>query len=114
MSEFEDKLNSILSDPGEMEKISRLAAELLGGSGGDAAAPGQAPADGAMLGKLGQLFGASGASGGGGGDKTALIRALSPYLKPERQRKLLKALRLAQMARLAGRALEDYGGDKSV
>ena len=102
MNEFEQKLNSILSDPAEMEKISRLAAQIMGGSG-DAGA--ESPSGGGvpdLTGLLGSL--------GQGGDKAALVRALCPFLHPERQAKLQKALRLAEAARIAGVALEAYGG----
>ena len=112
MSEFEDKLNHILSDPQEMEKISRLAAQLMGGSadnGHDDAPPspgGALPDLSGILGKLGNT--------GGKSDKAALLSALSPYLRPDRRQKLQKAMRLAQAARIAGVALEAYGGDGSV
>lgn len=106
MSEFEDKLNRILSDPEEMERISRLAAQFMGGDdGGSAAAP-----QGGGLPDLKGLLGNAAA----GGDKAALLRALAPYLQPERRQKLQKALRLAQAARIAGVALDSFGGDGSV
>ena len=111
MSEFEDKLNHILSDPQEMEKISRLAAQLMGdstnGQGDTPPSPGGGLPDlSGILGKLGNT--------GGKSDKAALLSALSPYLRPDRRQKLQKALRLAQAARIAGVALEAYGGDGSV
>ena len=37
MSELEEKLNTVLNDPAELERISRLAAELMGDGGGKAA-----------------------------------------------------------------------------
>ena len=43
-------------------------------------------------------------------DKTPLLQALSPYLRPERRAKLQKAMRMAKMARLARAALNEYGG----
>ena len=103
MSEFEDKLHAILSDPAEMERISRLASELMGG-GTPAPPPGNAYPDGKLLQRLGALLGGAGAS-----DKTALLNALSPYLKPERRARLQKALRLAGVLRLAGTALREEG-----
>ena len=110
MNEFEEKLNAILSDPGEMEKISRLAAQLMGGAGPDSApAPQDSSGDGALLGRLAGLMGGAGAK-----DKTALLQALSPYLRPERQAKLKKALNIARMARLARLTLEEYGGGSDV
>lgn len=115
MNELEEKLNAILSDPGEMEKLSRLAAQLMGGESQEQSQPqaqaqglGSGP-EGAMLGKLAALMG-----GGDGKDKSALLQALAPYLKPERQAKLKKALRVARMARLARLTLEEYGGGSDV
>ena len=101
MSEFEEKLHAILSDPVEMERISRLASELMGGGLTDAAQPAanEGP-DGVLLRRLSGLLG-----GAGGGDKAALLSALSPYLRPERMARLQRALRLAGMLRLAGTAL---------
>ena len=106
MNEFEQKLNSILSDPQEMEKISRLAAQLMGGS----AEPGTEPPSGGGFPDLKGLL----SNLGQGGDKAALVQALCPFLHPERQAKLRKALRLAEAARLAGVALETAGGDGGV
>ena len=101
MSEFEDKLHAILSDPAEMERISRLASELMGGGETDAPPETDAP-DGGLLRRLSSLLG-----GAGGGEKTALVNALSPYLHPERRARLQKALRLAGVLRLAGTALRE-------
>ena len=103
MNELEEKLNSVLNDPAELERITRLAAELMGG--------GEAPEtekqeDSGITARLRAML------GGGGSDKTELLRALSPYLRPERQIRLRRALHLAKMARLAAAALaEDTGGD---
>ena len=107
MSEFEERLNSILNDPAEMEKITRLAGELLG-AGGEGAAPAQGPAgeDGELFGKLAALL----RSEAGGGDKAELISALSPYLQPTRRQRLQKALRLAKAAKLAMGMLRSDGG----
>lgn len=103
MSEFEDKLHAILSDPAEMERISRLAAELMGG--GAAPPPGpEEDRDNALLRRLSGLLG-----GAGSGDKTALLNALAPYLRPERREKLRRALQLAGMLRIAGSALREEG-----
>ena len=50
MGELEDRLNSILSDPGQMEKIAGLARSLMGG---ESAAPEQSVPDAGLLQKLG-------------------------------------------------------------
>ena len=109
MNEFEEKLNAILSDPGEMEKISRLASQLMGGDAQDSAPARDSADEGALLGRLAGLMNSAGAK-----DKTALLQALSPYLRPERQAKLKKALNIARMARLARLTLEEYGGGSDV
>ena len=104
MSELEEKLNAVLNDPAEMERISALAAELLGGESPEAGA------ESGLAAKLGGLFGRGGEAKGGG--KAALVAALAPYLHDGRREKLAKAARLAQAARLAGAMLreEDRGG----
>lgn len=119
MSEFEDKLNSILSNPEELEKITRMAAQLMGG-GEHGAADGPSPDaacaagvpdfDPGMIGRIGKLLGGMERKN----DRGALIGALLPYLRPERQAKLQKAMRMAKMARLAGRAMREYGGEDGL
>ncbi len=103
MSEIEDMLGKMLSDPEEMAKISRLASSLFGGE-----AENKKPENdmGAML---GSLMG----KGMSGGDKAAFVEALGPYLKPERRRKLEKALKISRIAGIAGIALNEWGeGDE--
>ena len=99
MSEFDDKLRAILSDPAEMERISRLASELMGGGAGEGpSAP--AAGEGDLLRRISSLLG-----GAGEGGKAGLLEALSPYLRPERQTRLRRALRIAGMLRVAGTVL---------
>ena len=104
MSELEEKLNAVLNDPAELERISRLAAELMGDGGAT-----ETEATGGGLGeKLGGLLGSLGGKGGGGG-KAALVAALAPYLHDGRREKLAKAARLAQAAHRAGAMLREEG-----
>ena len=65
MSEFEDRINSVLNDPEQMDKIANLAKSLMGGEAQKAD-----PGDGGMMGKLGEL--AKGLSGGGQSYATAI------------------------------------------
>ncbi len=103
MSEFEDKLHAILSDPEEMERIASLASELMGGAGGaEQSAPAGGESD--LLRRLGSVLG-----GAGEGEKAALIGALSPYLRPERLSRLRRAMRLASAMRMAGGMLREEG-----
>ena len=102
MSEFEDMLGKILSDPAEMGKIADLASQLMGGEPESAEKRG-APDMASVLGKL------MGGERGGGNDKAALVAALGPYLKPERKRKLEKALRISRLAGIAEIAMQTMG-----
>ena len=107
MSEFEDKLHAILSDPEEMERISRLAAGLMGGG---AANSGEAPdGAGALLGRLGAMLGAS-----AGGEKAQLLNGLSPYLRADRRARLSRALTVAGVLAAAGAALREEGKPPDV
>ena len=53
---------------------------------------------------------------GGGGEKPqgseALLRAMQPYLSEKRRLKMDKALKLARLAKLAGFAMDELGGEK--
>ena len=106
MSELEDKINSILSDPEQMDQISRLASQLMGGEdqGG-----GSAPDLSGLMRGLG-LSGLGGV-GAPGGSKAALLSAITPYISEKRASKLQKAIRFAQLARIAGSALAQRGGE---
>ena len=120
MSEFEDKINAILGNPAEMEKITKLAAQIMGGGGAASSSP-EAPQetpvetpgldlggiDPELFGKIGRLLSQT----GGGSDKTALLRAMGPYLSQDRRERMEKAMRFAKIAKLAGAAIREYGGE---
>ncbi len=112
MSELEDKISGILNNPAEMEKITQLASQFLGG-GKSADDNKETPAqsgfdfpmlDGQMLSRISSLM------SGGGNDKANLLRAMTPYLKDSRREKVEKAMRFAKMAKIAGIAFREYGG----
>ena len=118
VSELEERLNSILSDPEQMARINSLAQSLMGGGAGDAPPPssgaGEAPAgtgvpDGALLGKLGGLLGRSGDP-----DKRALLEAMKPYLSEKRRGKLGRAMKLTRMAKLARLAMGELGNGETL
>ena len=138
MAEFDDKLNSILSNPDAMAQIMQLAQSLSGGSegggtadaspppqpGGPSAGPGPQqtppPSGGDPLSAL-----AGGLDPqllvrflpllrelGGQQDSNArqLLYALRPYLKPERQEKVERALQLARLFRIGKKFLSGREG----
>ncbi len=103
MNELEEKINSVLNDPEQFARISALANSLMGG-----AEPGASPessaenAAGAGSGALGEKLGAL--LRGGQGVKSpriAALEALAPCLDDKRREKLLRAIRLSRMLRLA-------------
>lgn len=145
MAEFDEKLNSILSNPDAMAQIMQLAQSLSGDSQGTASpqpppasAPPQQPASAPPV----QPFSRPPApppQGGadllssltGGMDPTLLMKlmplvqelgsqndsnarqllyALRPYLKPERQEKVERALQLARLFHLGKKFLSEWGG----
>ena len=109
--ELGDKLQQILSDPGQMEKLSKMAQELFGGGapareGQTASAGGGSPEpDARLLAALGKAF----SGGGDRGRSTALLAAMRPYMKPEKQEKLDKAMQIARMVHIAGAVVKEYG-----
>ena len=135
MAEFDEKLNSILSNPDAMAQIMQLAQSLSGDSQGPAPPP-PAPApppqpaprppapppqggadllsslaggvDPTLLMKLMPLIQELGSQN----DSNArqLLYALRPYLKPERQEKVERALQLARLFHLGKKFLAEWGG----
>ena len=108
MSEFEDKLNSVLGDPAQMEKIANLAKTLMGGDGG-AQEPSPEPFGGldidpGLISRIGRLM-------NGDDNKQRLLQAMEPYLSEKRRGKMDKALKIARLARIAKAAMGEEGGD---
>ena len=137
MAEFDEKLNSILANPYAMAQIMQLAQSLSGDSQGPAVpqppptpAPPQQPPlrppaqppqggtdllsslagvmDPTLLMKLMPLIQELGSQS----DSNArqLLYALRPYLKPERQEKVERALQLARLFHLGKKFLSEWGG----
>lgn len=127
MAEWEEKLNTILGDPEAMGQILSLA-QSLGlssrpeqedhSSEEDGQEGEQPPLSGGDPAMLRQSMALLSALGQEENDKrTALLTALKPFLKPERQASLDRAIqlqRLTKMARVAFRLLRDEGGDGDV
>ena len=109
MSEFEDKLNSILSSPGDMEKIMALAKTISGENGEKRDAPeGFDGLDPKMLAMLTRLMGSYKSAEGDG--KLEILRVMTPYLRRERRESLKRAMEVAKMAKLARIAMTELNG----
>ena len=138
MAEFDDKLSSLLSNPEAMAQIMQMAQSLSGGQAQQvpqappqqpspppppppvqqAASPGGNPLaalsgltggmDTAMLTKLLPLIQELGSQN----DSNArqLLYALRPYLKPDRQEKIERALQLARLFHLGKKFLSGWEG----
>ncbi len=126
MSELEDKLNSLLSDPDAMAQVMQLAQSLSGGSAnGGAAAPSPPPPQSVPAGNaasgagdlnamLSQLTGGldpellsrllpvvSQMNRPESSETSALLYALQPFLRDKRRDKVARAAQLAKLIHLA-------------
>ena len=81
------------------------------GAGGKKRAP-DASEPGVLPEMLKRLLGGSGS--GKPGDKAALFRSLAPYLREDRRERLQKSVHLAKAARLAGAAMQEFGGGEGL
>lgn len=109
MDNLEEKLSSMLNDPGTMQKLMAMAQSL------SAAAPAESqktPSNVELpqldLGMVQKLSGLIGQSGIDNQQKT-LLHALQPYLSGQRLQKLERAMQAAKMARLAASVLGQQG-----
>ena len=131
MSEWEEKLNTLLSDPDAMAQVMNMAQNLsqqMGQSGGSAppppptggaagpapSAPPPPPPQGDPMGDLSSLLGGidpaliqrllpllSQMNRAESSETTAFLLALRPFLKPERRDKVERAAQLARLIHLA-------------
>ena len=137
MSDFEEKLNSVLSNPDAMAQVMNLAQSLnLGGGGGESPQGGQGggneppppppPSGGGDglggLAGLGSLLGqidpkwinrllplVGELTGGGSDERMQLLYALRPFLKPERQDKVERAAKTARLIHVGKKLLQSMG-----
>ncbi len=109
MSELEEKLGAILSNPAMMQQIMSLAQSMKQSPPAPAAAaspPG--PPQPSPEPDVGMLQSLSGLAKGSGVDRNQqnLLSALSPYLSRSRVEKLERAMRAAKMAGMASSLLQ--------
>lgn len=131
MAEFDDKLNSILSNPDAMAQIMQLAQSISGGNSAPASPPPPPPVQSAPSAPQAPFGGANPLSALGNIDPKLLTKflpliqelgseqdsnarrllyALAPYLKPERQEKIERALQLARLFHIGRQFLAGWEG----
>ena len=120
MAEFEEKLNSILSDPDAMSRIMQLAQSFSG----ESPAPPPPPKTEDPKPDISTLFSGSmdpdlllrllpllqELSSSQNSNARQLLYALRPYLKKERQEKVERALQLARLFRVGKAFLKGREG----
>ena len=109
MGEFEDKLNSILSSPKDMEKIMDIARGLSASipKADDMPKNPFGDIDPKMIGIMTRLFKEYTTTKS---DKTALLSAIKPYVKSENRQALDKAGEILKISRIAKIAFSEFGG----
>lgn len=115
---LEEKLQSVLSDPAQMEQIMRMAQALGLGAPPDGRPDGKPepeegaktddtpPVQGALREPVAQLLRQAGKLDA---REENLLNALKPFLKPSRREKIDRAMQVARLSHLAGYALRSRG-----
>ena len=107
MSEFDDRLNALLSDPDSMAQIVQLAQQLSGQQPPPPEPPQGAAGEGfdpQLLKKLLPLLQDASCENG---QSSRLLTAIRPYLRPEKQEKVAEALRMAHLITLGKRFMTE-------
>ena len=112
MDELEENLNAVLNNPSELEKISKIASAIMGGSGDKPEEPPQEPD--IDMGMLKQMLSGLRGNGGKKSESRDLLEAMKPFLAEKRRRKIDKAMKLARLASLAEIAVGGFGGEDHV
>ena len=123
MSELDEKLNALLSDPGSMAQIMQLAQQLSGSMGGDTAQtvaaaspaaspppPPPAPLGGIDPQTIARYLPLLQELTRDTSQTTQLLYALRPFLKDGKQDKVERAARLARLITIGKRFLTEGGG----
>lgn len=107
--ELEARLGAILSDPQQMEALKAMANSLMGGaSEPETETAEQTPeaGDGGLLARLKKLSG-----GGRASESEQLLRAMQPYMRPQRRTRIDRALKLTRLIGIAAAVMRQYGGE---
>ena len=100
MDDLQSALEGLLKDPAELERLSKLASDLLGGA--PEPEPSAAPDLSALIGAF---------RNAPPSDTQRLLEAMRPFLSPRRQEKLRRAMRAAKLVSVAETAFGQLGGE---
>lgn len=118
MGELEDKISQVLSSPEEMEKLMQMARTLSGSLGMQTPSAESPPAGGGspfsgldpqLLEKVTRLMASYNDPAH---DKTQLLQAIRPYLRPSRQEAVDKASQMTKLANVARLAMQEFSGER--
>jgi len=110
MGELEDKINSILSSPEEMERIMQLAQSFMPSGEPESARVETPPAGGLdpeMMSVLTKIMGQMNSAS----DKSELVPAMTPFIGEERGKRLARAAQTARLIKAARLMFSGRGGD---
>lgn len=124
MSELDEKLNALLSDPASMAQVMQLAQQLsgsFGGNMGDAPSPPSSPSpppqqsaplllDGMDMASVMRFLPLLQELNRPNQQTAQLLNALRPFLKAEKQDKIQRAVQLARLIHVGKKALTEMGG----
>jgi len=98
MENLEGRIMEVLQDPSQMEQILNIAKNL--------GISGEPTPNSAAMPEIGSIMELLQKGSQQEPRRDALLHALLPYLRPDRQRRLEKAMQLAKLSNLAGFALQ--------
>ena len=114
MSELDEKLNALLSDPGKMAQVMQLAQQLSGGMGTVPSPPMPTATpplpDGLDMETMMRFLPLLQELSHPNQQTEQLLNALRPFLKTEKQDNIPKAIRLARLIHIGKKALTEMGG----
>lgn len=100
MDEFSEKINQVLSDPEQMAKIMELAGKLGGDVPKEKPPAPEMPFQEEQIGRIMTMLSHCGSEDG-------LLKALRPYLPPEKAEKMSRAVRYAKLSKIISQVLQE-------
>ncbi len=102
MDDLTEKLNQVLADSEQMAKIMELAGKLGDMPQDEGATPAGLPfsCDPELIGRIFRML-------GGTGSEDSLVKALRPYLPPDKADKMSRAVRYAKLSKVISKVLQE-------